>query len=446
MLKIGSGAGFSGDRLEPAIDLARNVDLNYLILECLAERTIAIAQKEKKNDPNKGYDPLLGERMYSLLPILDEKRFRIISNMGAANPVGAANKIIDIANELNISCTVAVVIGDDVLQVLNDEDNILENSNKVKDYKTIISANAYLGVEALLPALKTEADIIITGRVADPSLFLAPIIHYYGWSIDDYEKIGQGTVIGHLLECAGQITGGYYADVGKKEVPNLEDLGFPYAIVDKNGSAIINKTANSGGILNLQTVKEQLLYEVHDPSQYLTPDVTADFSNVVLTEIAPNQVKVTGGTGYKKPSHYKVSIGYNAGYLSEGEISYAGSSAVERGRLAENILKRRLSSKIADLRIDLIGLSSIHRTSFGDSYPYEIRLRAAALCKNEEDARRIGNEVEALYTNGPYGGGGARKRVSECIGVVSTFLPRELVDKQVKVEVYRDEKQQNKII
>lgn len=439
MLKIGSGAGFSMDRLEPAVELAEKVDLDYLILECLAERTIAIAQKEKKQDSTKGFDPLLEERMHALLPILREKRFRIISNIGAANPLGAGKKIIDIAKSLNITIKVAVVLGDDVLQELDNESRLMESEKTVEEYQPIISANAYLGVEALLPALKTGADIIVTGRVADPSLFLAPMIHYYDWPLDDYDKLGQGTLIGHLLECAGQITGGYYADIGKKEVPNLENIGFPYAIVDRNGETIITKANDTGGVVNLGTVKEQLLYEVHDPSYYLTPDVTADFSNVRLSEVDTNMIKVTGGRGRKKPATYKVSIGYHAGYLSEGEISYAGSTAVERGELAKEILTHRLKNKVDNFRIDLIGMSSLNRTSFKNVKPYEIRVRAAALCQDEKTAKIIGNEVEALYTNGPYGGGGVRKHISECIGVVSTLMSRKLVDRKIQVEVLSNE-------
>ncbi|CAG9623036.1 acyclic terpene utilization AtuA family protein [Sutcliffiella rhizosphaerae] len=438
MLKIGSGAGFSGDRIEPAVELAEKVDLDYLVFECLAERTIAIAQKAKKKDHDKGYDLLLSERIKALLPVLDKKRFCLITNMGAANPVAAAKEIIKIAKELDIPCKVAVVTGDDVLTELKRNQEILETRKKVSDYK-VISANAYLGVEALLKALKTKPDIIITGRVADPSLFLAPMIDYYDWSLKDVEKLGQGTVVGHLLECAGQITGGYFADVGKKEVPQLEKLGFPYAMIKENGTAVINKTPNTGGVVNLHTVKEQLLYEVHDPANYLTPDVTADFSSVTLEQVDVNQVKVSGGTGRKKPDCYKVSVGYDAGYLSEAAISYAGSTAIERAKMAGDVVKKRLESIIDDVRIDLMGLTSVHRTQFGDYQPYEVRLRAAALCPTEEVAKRLGNEVEALYTNGPYGGGGVSKTITECVGVVSTLLERSIVDKQVNVEVFSNE-------
>ncbi|MEG9295469.1 acyclic terpene utilization AtuA family protein [Mangrovibacillus sp. Mu-81] len=441
MLKIGSGAGFSGDRLDPAVDLVKKIDLDYLMLECLAERTIAIAQKEKLHDPSRGYDPLLEERMYALLPELDVKRFRIISNMGAANPKAAAMKIVEIAEKLNISIKVAAVTGDDVLNKLSGSFALLENEKTVNDITHKISANAYLGADSILPALESDADIIITGRVADPSLALAPMIHHFGWDLDNYELLGKGTVIGHLLECAGQITGGYFADPGLKEVPNLEELGFPYAAIHADGSAVITKPDNTGGVVNLQTVKEQLLYEVHDPSQYITPDVKADFSTVSLEEIARDQVRVTGGSGKEKPETYKVSIGYQAGFIGEGEISYAGSTAIDRAKLAEEVIKKRLGNAdgINELRLDLIGVSSIHRTSFDEYRPYEVRLRAAVLVENEVLAEKVGNEIEALYTNGPYGGGGARKKVSECIGIVSTFLSREIVDLDRKVEVFKND-------
>jgi hypothetical protein len=440
MLKIGSGAGFSGDRLEPAVELVKKIDLDYLILECLAERTIAIAQKEKLHDSSRGYDSLLEERMYALLPELNVKRFRIISNMGAANPEAAARKIVEIADELNISIKVAVVVGDDVLNKLPGNLALLENEETVNDITHKISANAYLGADSILPALESDADIIITGRVADPSLALAPMIHHFDWDLDNYELLGKGTVIGHLLECAGQITGGYFADPGVKEVPHLDQLGFPYAIINADGDAVITKPYNTGGLVNLQTVKEQLLYEVHDPSQYITPDVKADFSSVSLEEIAENEVRVTGGSGKEKPNTYKVSIGYHAGFIGEGEISYAGSTAIDRAKLAENIIKKRLGKVegMNDFRLDLIGVSAIHRTSFDENRPYEVRLRAAALVENEVLAKKVGNEIEALYTNGPYGGGGARKRVSECIGIVSTFLSREIVDLDRRVEVFKN--------
>jgi hypothetical protein len=427
-LRIGCGAGFSGDRLEPAIILAEKGELDYLVLECLAERTIALAQKRKMQDATKGYDPLLERRIESLLPILKRNNVRLITNMGAANPVAAAQVICQIASRLNISVSVAAVTGDDVFSQLTGEEIALETGKPLKSSGLLISANAYLGIDALLPAFATNADIIITGRVADPSLFVAPLVHEFGWPPQDYEKIGQGTVIGHLLECAGQLTGGYFADPGKKDVPDFAHLGHPIAEVSPDGTAIFSKVAGTGGLLSLATAKEQLLYEVMDPSQYITPDVVADFTGVYIQEVETNQIKAWGGRGKQKPSTLKVSVGYGAGFVGEGEISYAGSNALGRAQLAGEVIKQRLKDSFSDLRIDYIGSTSVHRKTFGNHpEPYEIRLRVAGKAGAAAQAALVGEEVEALYTNGPAGGGGARKYIHEVVGIVSTLIAREKV-------------------
>ena len=279
-LRIGSGAGFAGDRLEPAVILAERGGLQYLGLECLAERTIALAQLRKLKEPAEGYDVLLARRMELLLPVIKKKRVRLITNMGAANPVAAADLIVEIAKRRKLDIKVAAVTGDDVLKLMRPTDRVLETGEPLSAYKWLVSANAYLGVDALLPALATGADIIITGRVADPSLFLAPAAYEYGWQPDDLDRMARGTVMGHLLECAGQITGGYCADPGRKDIPDFAHIGFPYADVDRDGNCIIGKPAGTGGAINLMTAKEQLLYEVTDPRAYVTPDITADFTTV----------------------------------------------------------------------------------------------------------------------------------------------------------------------
>ena len=283
-LTIGCGAGFSGDRIEPALILTEQADLDYLVLECLAERTIALAQKRKAQDPTKGYDPLLEKRIGLLLPLLKKYKTRLITNMGAANPLSAADKIIELAREQHIKIKVAVVLGDDVFEKISGNETALETNEPLSKAGELISANAYLGADALLPALQSDAEIIITGRVADPSLFTAPMIHEFGWALDDYHKIGQGTVVGHLLECAGQVTGGYFADPVKKSVDNLASLGHPFAEIMPDGVGTIRKVFGTGGIINLATAKEQLLYEVVNPYEYYTPDVIADFTKVLLTK------------------------------------------------------------------------------------------------------------------------------------------------------------------
>lgn len=435
MLRIGSGAGFAGDRLEPAVLLAERGGLDYLVLECLAERTIALAQRRKLKDPAMGYDSLLEKRLEPLLPILKKNGIRLVTNMGAANPVAAAEKIVEIAKRQGIAIKVAAVTGDDVLGQLSPGQQTLEAGEPLSSYGPLISANAYIGADALLPALETGADIVVAGRVADPSLFLAPMMHHFGWLWEETDKLAQGTVIGHLLECAGQITGGYFADPGKKDVAGLAELGFPFADVEPDGSAVISKVEGTGGVIHLGTVKEQLLYEVTDPYAYLTPDSTVDFSSVSLRQLGPDRVQVSGGKGSGQPETLKVSVGYHAGYIGEGEISYAGSNAPARARLAGEIIRERLTARsFSDIRIDLIGCNSVHRTSFGHGEePYEVRLRVAAKASSQAVAEQVGEEVEALYTNGPAGGGGARKYVHEVVGIVSVLIPRDKVQTQVTI-------------
>ncbi len=428
ILRIGSGAGFSGDRLEPAVALAEHGALDYLVLECLAERTIALAQLRRVADPAAGFDPLLVRRLRPLLPFIKARGLRLVTNMGAANPLAAARRVVELARELGTPVRVAAVTGDEVLELLDPAQPTLETGQPLAHYPQLVSANAYLGVEALLPALASDAQVIISGRVADPSLFLAPVVHHFGWSLDDHERLGQGTVMGHLLECAGQLTGGYYADPGVKDVPGLAWLGFPWADVDAEGGMELGKIPASGGIISLATVKEQLLYEVTDPAAYVTPDVVADFCGVRLRATGPDRVRVEGGRGSPRSSTLKVSVGYRAGFVGEGEMSYGGHNCVARGRLAGEIVRERLAGEFAQLQVDLLGVSSLHGEERGaQSRPYEVRLRVAGRAEDAARAARVGEEVEALYTNGPAGGGGARKSVVEQVGIVSCLLPRDRV-------------------
>ena len=288
-IRIGSGAGYSGDRIEPAVELAEKGDIQYLVFECLGERTVALAQQARMKNPDGGYDPLLEERMRAVLPVCAAKGIKIVTNMGAANPEAAARKTAEIAKSLGLSSLkIAAVIGDDVLDACKDGDlPIMEFDGTIKQLgNRLLSANAYLGAEPMAQALNAGADIVITGRASDPALFLAPMIHAFGWAMDDWNLLGQGTVAGHLLECAGQITGGYFADPGYKDVPDLARLGFPIGEVGEDGSLVITKVKGSGGAVTARTCKEQLLYEVHDPTRYFQPDVVADFSQVKVEEIA----------------------------------------------------------------------------------------------------------------------------------------------------------------
>lgn len=431
-IRIGCGAGFSGDRLEPALILTEKGNLDYLVLECLAERTIALAQKRKQQDPNAGYDLLLERRIEGLLPLLLKHKTRLITNMGAANPVAGAKKILEIAKRLELKVKVAVVLGDDVFPQLSGLELSMEGNKPLSSYGKLISANAYLGVDSILPALGTGAQIILTGRVADPSLFLAPMIHELGWESGNTDLMGKGTVLGHLMECAGQITGGYFADPVTKPVPDMDILGHPIVEVYRDGSGLISKVDGTGGLIDVQTAKEQLFYEVLDPENYFTPDVVADFRSVRFEEKRPNQLKVTGGSGKIKPEALKVSVGYLAGWIGEGEISYAGAHAVERAKLAGEIIQKRIGNRFEEFRVDNIGLSSLHGESLSKgTSPYEVRLRIVGKSKEKAIAQLVGEEVEALYTNGPAGGGGARKYLNEVIGVVSILMDRNQIQSSI---------------
>ncbi|MFC0263784.1 acyclic terpene utilization AtuA family protein [Fontibacter flavus] len=433
-IRIGCGAGFSGDRIEPALILTDRGNLDYLVLECLAERTIALAQKRKQQDPDMGYDPLLERRMDGLLPLLVKHKTRLITNMGAANPLAAGKKILEIAQKKNIQIKVAVVLGDDVFTQLQGDEFSMEGDKPLNSYGKLISANAYLGIDAIIPALETDAQVIITGRVADPSLFLAPMVYELGWDRQNFELLGKGTVLGHLLECAGQITGGYFADPVTKPVQGMEKLGHPFVDVFQDGSGIISKVEGTGGQVSIMTAKEQLLYEVIDPGNYITPDVNADFSTVVFEQMGIDKVRVSGGNGINRPKKLKVSVGYHAGYMGEGEISYAGAHAKERAMLAGEIIEKRIKHLFDEFRVDYIGLSALHGLGLSaSSSPYEIRLRAVGKTFEKHKASWVGEEVEALYTNGPAGGGGARKNVQEVVGVVSTLLDRDVIQAEIKL-------------
>jgi len=441
-IRIGCGAGFSGDRIEPAVELAARGEVNYLVFECLAERTIALAQQAKSRDPNGGYDPLLVARMEAVLGECRKRGTTIVTNMGAANPTAAADVVRGVARRLGLSSvSVAAVTGDDVRGLMDTGDYVVtETGEPVRSLgERLVSANAYIGASAIVEALSRRADVVITGRAADPSLFVAPLAHEFGWSLDNWPELGRATLVGHLLECAGQVTGGYFADPGCKDVPALGDLGFPIAEVPERGPVIVTKVPGSGGIVTPATCKEQLLYEIHDPAAYVTPDVVADFSGVRIQETGPDRVSVDGATGRRRPDTLKVSLACRDGFIGEGQISYAGTGAVARAQLAADIIVDRLTRAAiapSEIRCDLIGLSSLHGSRLAaDSPPYEVRLRVAARTSSLAAAHTVANEVESLYTNGPAGGGGATKSAREVLSLLSTYLPRELVLCEVRLEV-----------
>lgn len=438
-LRIGGGAGYAGDRIEPAIELSADPDLDYLCFECLGERTVALAQRRRLAD-GIGYNPQLEDRFRAVLENCVENDVTIVTNMGAADPPGAVEKTAEIAAELGLDgLRIAGVTGSDVADRFDDLHAETFDGDPVEDYRDrTIAASVYLGVEPIVEALEGGADVVVTGRVADSSLFLAPMIHEFGWSFpheEPSERIGQGITAGHLLECAGQVTGGYFADPGRADVEGLASLGFPIGEITADGDVTITKLPDTGGEVTTATCTEQLLYEVHDPAEYLVPDGVADFSGVTFAETEPDTVRVDGAVADRPPETLKVSLGYDAGYQGVGEMSYAGPNARERAELAGDVVRERLEIRglePTELRADVVGVDALHG-EVGAGDPYEARLRVAARCDDEATARGVAREVEALYTNGPAGGGGARMDVDRIVGIVSTLIDRDRVDPTVSV-------------
>ncbi|MBE5987601.1 MAG: DUF1446 domain-containing protein [Paenibacillaceae bacterium] len=435
-IRIGSGAGYGGDRIEPAIELIERGDLDYIIFECLAERTISLAQKAKQKNPELGYNDLFEYRFDKILDALKNHKVKVITNMGAANPESAAKLCSVMATEKGLkNLKIAYVKGDDIGDRLEKYLNyqVLETGGRLSDIQgEILSANGYIGIKGIVDALRAGADIIITGRVADPSLSLAPLCHEFGWSMDEYEKLGKGTWIGHLLECAGQVTGGYFADPGYKDVPELWNLGFPIIEVDENGDGIVTKLPGTGGMVTRETVQEQTLYEIQDPENYFTPDVIADFSKVRIEQEGKDRVRIYGASGKAPTGKYKTSVGYHDCYIGEGQISYGGGNALARAQLAKEILEKRFEQiglVFEEIRYDFIGLNSLYgdliSKQLNTGISSEVRLRVAARVKTIEEAEQVGNEVEALYTNGPSGGGGASKNIKDIVSIASIFIPVE---------------------
>lgn len=443
-LRIGSGAAWWGDRIEPARLNAERGELDYLCFETMAEATVSAAQVRARRDPAfPGYDTYLDDRMRAVLPACMARGTRIVSNQGWINPDGAAARIVALLRELGISgVKVASVNGSLITdRVLSLTGRILENGQPTATLApTLISAEAYLGAEPIAEALAAGARIVVTGRVADPSIFMAPMLHEFGWDPLDHARLGAGNGIGHLLECGAQVTGGYFPDPGFKDVPEPWNLAFPIAEVQPDGSAVITKVAGSGGAVTLQTVKEQLLYEVHDPANYLTPDVVVDFTTVRLEQAGPDRVRVSGIGGKPRTPTLKVSIGCTEGFIGEDMFFYAGPGALRRAQLAKRILEERfriVGLQAEDVRIDFLGLNAIHgaATPPDAPEPYEVAVRVAARTRTREEAIKVGREVDGMAVSGIAHTGKRvphQDRTREVIGVWSSLVPREQVPATIR--------------
>lgn len=437
--RIGVGAGFGGDRMEPAAELARHAQLDALVFECLAERTIAVAQTGLRNGSSTGFDDRMLDRFRLTLPELAKRGGVAITNAGAANPIGGALATRELLDELGLdSLKVAAVTGDDVLDKLDfSGTEILGTEERLSDYESrIVSANAYVGASGVLEALDGGADVVVGGRVGDASLFTGALLHHFSRGLDDLDFLAEATLVGHMLECGGQLTGGYFADGVKKKIKGLSDLGFPFADVAADGAATFGKLAHQGGELTVDTVREQLYYEIDDPRRYLTPDLAVDLSQVSVAAGETDSVSVRGARPLYVPETLKVSIGIEDGCIAIAEISYAGAFAMERAELARAILEQRwraLATETVMPEFYYIGVNSARPWFVADQAPSEVRLRATLRTFDRSEAVRLCREVEALYTNGPAGGGGVTGSVRETIGIVSALVPAEFVQQKVTV-------------
>ncbi len=450
MFRIGCGAGFSGDRVDApqsvVAAIAEAGEGGAIIFETMGERTLALGHIARRSDPDRGYEPLLERFLEPVLATCIREKIAIVGNFGCANPVAAARLIRAMAERAGVTdAQIAVVEGDDItVSVDLDETAAWEGDGGMAEADgELIAVNAYLGARAIAGAIRDGADVVVTGRVADPALVLGPLVAHFGWDFDDFDLIAAGTLVGHLLECGAQVTGGYFADPGFKDVPAPETIGFPIAEVMADGTFTLTKAPGTGGVVDPRTVKEQLLYEIHDPAAYLTPDVVLDLTGVTVEETAPDRVRVSGAKGRAPTPSLKATASFVGDWFGEAEISYAGPNAVNRGRLAREIVGRRLALRGLDIRWrgDLIGLASVFDNDDGDlQYGLagddcrDIRVRFAFSGKDEEAVSGAVQEVMALYCCGPAGGGGIRQAVRPRIHTLSRLVPRELITESYRFE------------
>ena len=438
---VGCGAGFSGDRTDAAAPVVQTlIDLGgpaAIIFENLAERTLASHQLAKRANPQLGYEPLLELELEPILAACLKHQITIVGNFGAANPEGAGKVIQALAQRLGLPSPRIAIVSGDSLTAETAHVLLRQQLGEQFDEANFVCANAYQGAREIADAILAGAQIVVTGRVADPSLTLGPAMAHFAWADDNWNALAGATMAGHLLECGAQVTGGYFADPGMKDVPEIHNIGFPIAEIDFDGSCIITKANNTGGVVNALTVKEQLLYELHDPAAYITPDVVADITDATVNEIAPNRVRLSGVIGHPRTNTLKTNVFFDGGWFGEGEISYAGPNAEARARLAMEMLQKRLGTKMK-LRFDLIGISSI----FGDddnallrstinnsarSEVQDVRLRVAGQHVDLKMIELLLREVTALWTGGPAGGGGVRVAKRQRLSTQSCLINRQQV-------------------
>ena len=450
---VGNASGFSGDRIDAAPPVVRTLIRrglpSALFFECLAERTIALAQIEKRRDPDAGYEPMLERLLEPILVDCARAGIPILGNFGAANPMAAARCVARLARRFGLpELRIGVVTGDDVSASVDLNALPVHEADAGLDMSawTMVSANAYIGAAPLAQALAQGAQVVVAGRTSDPSLAIAPLMHHFGWSEEDWRNLAVGAACGHLLECGSQLTGGVFWDPGFKDIPDPANIGFPIAEVGRDGSLLVTKAEDTGGLVDLRSVKEQLLYELHDPAAYLTPDVTLDVTGVTMEQAGKDRVALRGIAGHARPERLKVTACYEGSWLGEGEVSVAGPNALARARATADVLLQRVKQRglARRARADLIGVSAVHESddgalwrSYDGPEPPDIRIRLAVEATSRDDADQAAREVLALLCCGTAGTSGARWRVTPRILTRSFLVPREMVPTEVTVREAR---------
>ena len=433
-IRLGGGQGFYGDGIGPVADLLAD-GIDYLVCEALAELTLAILQKDRMRDESLGYTRDLPLYLAQAAPYLVDGRTRLITNAGGINPIAAGRAVVAAARQAGIGgIKVATVVGDDVRP----------QASSLGLPEDALFANAYLGARPIVEALGQGATVVITGRVADASLFLAPLVHEFGWSWDDWDRLAAGVVVGHLLECSGQVTGGNYSGAWW-ENPDPLRVGFPIAEVEPDGSAVITKPAVSGGMVTFDTVREQLLYEVHDPARYLNPDVVADFTALSLTDEGGDRVRVSGTRGAPAPEQYKGLVCTSAGWAGEARLAYSWPDAEAKARAALRFIRERAVARgvpVEEWREEYFGAGAFGGPTVPASdgcEPPEVIGRLAWRTATPEDAAKVNREVGVLGLSGPptisSTGRGRDGKPSQLLAVEPFYVDKDVVDAQVRVSV-----------
>src|SRR3990167_2275050 len=418
-------------------------------MDYLAEVTMSIMQKQKSRNPNLGYAIDLIDLMKKILPITAKKGIKIITNGGGVNPIACADAILEVAMKLDIGkLDVAVVLGDDIKDCIDEiiqkgsELNNMETGEPIANVKNkLLSANVYFGAFPIVEALKRDADIVITGRTTDTGLTLAPMIYEFGWKPDDYNLLSAGTVAGHILECGAQSSGGNF--LGDWEsIPNMAEIGFPIAEAYPNGEVVITKHKNTGGRVSFETVAEQLVYEIGDPVQYITPDCVADFTSIKLEDLGKDRVKVYDVKGKPETEFYKVSCSYADGYSASASLTYSWPQALTKAKAADKILRRRLellNLKFDEIRTEFIGYNACHgplSTKLDEDLINEIMLRVAVRSHDYNSVERFGKEIAQLILTGPpsvTGFAGGRPKPSEVVAYWPALIPKKLVKPEIRI-------------